>query len=387
MEASKSKVDAIKPVILKAGIPLAISIVGFVCSKFIAGRRRADSICHESRDEEEEEGEMGLVVHDHKSGTHEEILGLGRILERLQERAWSMEMKFLRYCELRDREALLLEVKRSVEMEIGRVESMSREVKAMELEQKRVVEIELEYVNVIEEMRCLRLENAAMQRKVRRLMRKVKEQSDFMRDSKLRIKAQEREISSARSTLENERDDLKKMEGEIGEMRRAMKQLQQEKDQLWVGLSSMEGSVLKMKQEGATMEDLKQQLKVLENFQKEHAADEKELVYLRLSNACLKHEMMRNLVTSPGNYHNLEMTKSLELTKSESSEVDLAEEEDKSQDHDSGDEAHSPKMKTSANHFSKRKKLLHKLRRWVDGTGKEHSQLKVRPADDKGHGT
>lgn len=246
MEGSKSKAEVVKPVILQVGIPLVVSVAGFICAKIIAARRKPGESIRSAESESCDEEEMSLDAQD-KLRLQEEILGLGRMLESLQEREWKLEMQFLRYCELRDREALLLEIKNSLELELGRVEALSREVVSVDREHRSLAEIALEYVKLLEEMRSLRSENRAMQRKVKKLLRKARRQSDFMRDSNLRIKAQEREISSTRLLLESERDAVKKMEGEVREMRRVMKRLQQEKDELRIGLSSIEGSVLKVR--------------------------------------------------------------------------------------------------------------------------------------------
>lgn len=243
MESSKSRADVIKPVILKAGIPLALSLAGFIWAKIVATRRNAGE---GSESEPCNEEQMSLDVQDKPGMIREELLGLGRMLQGLQQREWKLEMQFRRYCELREREALLLEIGNSLELELGRVEALSREVVSMECEHKRVAEIALEYAEVLEEMRCLRLENQAMQSKVKKLLRKVKGQSSFIQDSNLRIEAQEREISSTQSTLESVRDAVKKMEGEVRELRAVMEQMRQEKDDLRIRLNSVEESVLQV---------------------------------------------------------------------------------------------------------------------------------------------
>lgn len=130
------------------------------------------------------------------------------------------------------------------------------------------------------------------------------------------------------------------------------------------------------------MEDLKQLLKELEQLQQEQAAEEKELIYLRWSNACLRHEMMRKHMVHPDDHEN----HNHETTQAGSSELEAAAEEDGgSRDHNSDQEGPSPRTKTASDHFWKRRKLLQKLRRWVDGNGREHSQPKVRPADADEH--
>lgn len=139
------------------------------------------------------------------------------------------------------------------------------------------------------------------------------------------------------------------------------------------------GMDLQMKEEGASMEDFKQLLKELEQLQKEQAAEEKELIYLRWSNACLRHEMMRNHQDDHEN-------RDLEIAKIESTELEVAEDETGSQNHESDREGPSPRTKTVTNHSSKRKKLLKKLKRWVEGNGREHNtQLKLSPADAEEH--
>lgn len=234
MEGSKWNADVIKAAIMKAGIPLAISMAGLIWAKKIATRIKT-SESFGSRDSDScDEERMSSEVPD-IPGFGEEILGLGGILQSLHDQEWKLEMEFLPNCELRDREDLL-----QLELALGRVEALSQEVLAMEAEHRRVAEIALVYDKVLEEMQCLKSESGEVQRTVKKLSREVTE-------SNLRMEAREREILGIRSKLENERDAVKRMEGEVKELRSVLEQLQQENNGLRIKFSSVEESVLKVR--------------------------------------------------------------------------------------------------------------------------------------------
>ncbi|PKI57654.1 protein CHUP1, chloroplastic [Punica granatum] len=381
MDGPKSKVDVIKPVILKAGIPLVIAVGSFIWAKTIAARRNSSdqSICVVDADSCNEEGTSSEI--GDKLGFQEEVLGLGRLVEGLQERERKLEMQFLRYCELRDREALLQEMGNTLELELGRTEALSREVSSIEAEHKRAAEIALQYVKVLQEMQCLKSENKVTQRKVKRLLRKVKQQSDLVRDGNRRIEAQEKDTSRTRLELEGERDAIQKLEGEIRELRQVLEKLRQEKDEMGIKLNSVEESVLKTKREGASREDFRQLLKEMEQLQKGQTAEEKELIYLRWSNACLRHEITGNHVNHPDDHENQDLL----TAKTDSTDLEAAEEGTRDGVYHSDHEGSSLGTRTCNIHFSKRKKLLQKLRKWIEGNGNDHSRVKVGPREAEEH--
>lgn len=116
------------------------------------------------------------------------------------------------------------------------------------------------------------------------------------------------------------------------------------------------------------MEEYNQLLNELDQIQKERAAEVKELTFLRWSNACLRHEVMRLHETEDQNQDNNSepslVLKGVEEIGEYSSEQEL----------DNMEYEHKDSCLAIVNGgnrvCSKRQKLLRKLKRWVEGSEK-----------------
>lgn len=108
------------------------------------------------------------------------------------------------------------------------------------------------------------------------------------------------------------------------------------------------------------MEDYNQLVNELGRLQKDRAAEVKELVYLRWSNACLRHELTRNQKQPEHNQGSCQ------------SELDF-EPKGEAREHESESTVLEPPDEPclGVSHVSsKRPKILERLRRWVDGSEK-----------------
>lgn len=109
---------------------------------------------------------------------------------------------------------------------------------------------------------------------------------------------------------------------------------------------------MQVEDEGLTVEDYKKLVIEYEKLEKERATEVQELINLRWSNACLKHELKRNEAEE-----NEEKRSIFESVGFEENHLDV--------------ENHG----SSHGGCSKRQKLLKKLKRWVDGSEKEKHEI------------
>ncbi|KAF2307488.1 hypothetical protein GH714_029085 [Hevea brasiliensis] len=379
MESSKSKTQVIKPLFLKAGIPLALSVAGFIYAKIIS---RRNIISDNSSSLETKVGKGSLETIDshevflnnsvkndeehmiissqvlssiessdftHNESSFEgELLGLRSRIEELQKRVLALETQFLQYHAMKEEESLLMEIKNKLVLEAAHVEFLDKEISSMEAERERFENLVVEYLRVLEQLEFAKLENGLLRRKVRRISRKMKEQSRVVTEKNLKIEAAEAEILRCYDALETRSSVIKKMEDEVRELQTIVNQLQEEKNELLIKLNPEENSASsasKIDAEVVTMEDYNQLVHELEQLRKDRATEIAELTYLRWTNACLRHELMR--------IHEQEQ-----------------EIEQKKEHLDAGVASSSPDQGGS-----KRKKLLHKLKKWVERSDHMKSKL------------
>ncbi|KAK3226697.1 hypothetical protein Dsin_006559 [Dipteronia sinensis] len=389
MDGSTSKVQVMKPVLLKAGIPLAISVAGFICAKIMARRtillkdsKTSDS-SEELRDDEsynnlnyassicEEDGQIVTSAHfmnsiaiseyQEKIDYEQEISDLRRRVEELQKKEWETKMQFACYHDLKEQESVLAELKNLLLLEGAYVEFLDREISSMEAENKRHINLVVEYVKILEQLHHWKSENGLLQRKVKKLLKRTKEQSRIIREKNSKLDAREAELLTDKDALEKKSNDIMKLEDDVKGLQAVIDQLQEQKSELMNKLQLVEQC------NSSKMEDYEQLVNEHEQLQKDRAAEVKELVYLRWTNACLRHELMRNQAEKEQNQEEKDI-------------VDLAFEgigECGIENHLDGlalvhDEPCSLNGE-SATTCSKKQKLLKKLRRWVDGSEKMKS--------------
>ncbi|WCJ34405.1 hypothetical protein M5689_015716 [Euphorbia peplus] len=265
MENSPSKTEILKPLFLKAGIPLALSIAGFIFAKITAKKTICDP--HEN------------------TSFDEEILGLRSEIQEVKKMELELKSNFL---EVKVSESMLNEVKNM----------LRREISSMEGENGRFQNLVIEYLRLVEQLGMAKRENGMLRRKVKRvLLRNMREKSRIVRGKNMKIDEAEEEILRLCSDVEIKCGFVKKFEDEVEELQRVVKAMEDEKNELLMRLNAAENSDssnTKIEIECVTKEEYNEVVKELERLREERATEIAEFIYLKWNNACLKHELMRN---------------------------------------------------------------------------------------------
>ncbi|XP_019155073.1 PREDICTED: protein CHUP1, chloroplastic [Ipomoea nil] len=300
MESTSSKMEAMKPVLLKAGIPLAVTVAGFIIARITQRKgsfSQASSLqSHKNSPENEPAGtcrdEGGLPGLDSEtlscpeSGKNtgklqEEIISSKGQIKDSQGRERELETRSDYYNFLKEQENRSL-------MEITKIEILEREISALQGESQRFEKMVAEYLKIIELLECSRSENVLLHRRVKRLQKKTKHLSHAVNPKNLQLKAKEAEISRNQAELRNKDDTINKIEEDFRQVKMALEKLQHERDELLRKADSYKNDA-----EMVSMDDYKELVHELEKLHESKAAEEKELVYLRWCNACLRHELTR----------------------------------------------------------------------------------------------
>ncbi|KAK2965371.1 LOW QUALITY PROTEIN: hypothetical protein RJ640_024113 [Escallonia rubra] len=412
MEGSRTKVDVMKPLLFKAGIPVAISVAGFIFSRFMTWKSSilkasssdqaqvnslqtsleelcrheesflsldSTSLTHNVEDEifstdiQQKTSAESLQTEDRCYKLEEEVEGLKTQIEGFQAREWKLGTRFLHYQDLKEQELILVELLHRLVLEIDRVEFLDRELHSIEAENKRFEGMVAEFLNVLEQLECSRMENGLLHRKVQKLLRELKERSRALEGQNLQIKKQR---LCSHEEIERRAAAIKGLEDEIDELKTVVMRLQEEKSELinQLEMAAENPASSKNEAEGVVLEDYYQLLNELEQLQKDRTAEINELIYLRWCNACLRHELMRR---------NQEQEEKLDGNKKK---LDL-ESGGSGDQRDFGLEReldglnvqHSEAclgLTTGLFAHSKRRRLIEKFKRWVEGEekGKQRSE-------------
>lgn len=260
MESSKSKAEIMKPVILKAGIPLALSAAGYICAKLMARRSvpPKEPLFENQPEIDSQLGDDQESFHSFGSSTstlsieyekpmamdtnfansierfesEEELLRLRSRIEDLQKREWELETQFLRYCDLKEQESLLMQLKNMLLLEMSQAELLDREITSMEAEKNRLETLVLEYLRVLEQVEFWKSKNGFLHRKVKKLLRRIKVQSNRIREQGLKIEAREAEVLRTHDVLETRTNIIKELEDEVQELKMKFDHQQEEKNEL-----------------------------------------------------------------------------------------------------------------------------------------------------------
>lgn len=250
-----------KPVLLKAGIPLVISLAGIIIaristrknsvSKVSSSENHVDVLTSDDSDPrddigdeesfhsldsfsfpmEDEEQNSITAIRD-RSYVEEEILGLRCRIEELQAREWKIEARFLHYCKMKEQEQVLMEIQNNLLLEIARAEFLGREASYMEADNHRFEELVVENLRILEQLEFERWGNRMLHKKVKKLSRKIKCMSCVMRERKRKIEDIEAECSRVHRELERTAENFKVLEGENAELQSVIDELQKEKKEL-----------------------------------------------------------------------------------------------------------------------------------------------------------
>ncbi|KAK7392528.1 hypothetical protein VNO78_20971 [Psophocarpus tetragonolobus] len=410
------KAENLKPFILKAGVPLAASLTGLIYAWIIAKKNLSTKVfsspenecaspkiaCHKGTKQQEsfdqvayvEDEELSspmsssvlsgsLVIHDNNSCLEQEITRLRSQIEGLQMRELALRLQFELYCEMKGQESLLAEVKNMLSLENDRVEFLSKEISSIETETMKLESFVVQYMSVIEQLQYWKSQNRVLQRRVQRLLRDSKAKSRLIKGQALKIREKEEEILRNHDDLQTRVSVINKLEGEIRELQRILDLLEDEKNEVVKTLETAEAYPSKLYKENIHRKSLKYYLDVesgdvskedynkvlneLEEVKKERATEVEELIHLRRVNTCLREELMRHYE---------------EQHKQDRDHVSL----DVVQ-YDSEHELHHTLLEhhNGSAHgdraSSKRRKLLKRLKRWVEGSEKVRVKPEIKCLD------
>ncbi|CAA0375070.1 putative protein CHUP1 [Arabidopsis thaliana] len=351
---------AMKPVILRVCVAIVLSATGLILARFVSRNEdnevtsstsNPESSSSPSREnDEEEEAES-------PNQQKQEILSLKSRFEELQRKEYEMELHFERFCNLKDQEVMLIEHKSILSLEKAQLDFFRKEVLAMEEEHKRGQALVIVYLKLVGEIQELRSENGLLEGKAKKLRRKSKQLYRVVNESR-KIIGVEKEFLKCVDELETKNNIVKELEGKVKDMEAYVDVLQEEKEELFMKSSNSTSEMV-------SVEDYRRIVEEYEELKKDYANGVKEVINLRWSNACLRHEVMRNgtnfgeIVFSPnGNLHELGL---------EDDQVDnaLALMRVANEQHEENHHQHES---------SRRKRLMKKLKKWVEGNEKGKSK-------------
>ncbi|KAK1403350.1 Peptidylprolyl isomerase [Heracleum sosnowskyi] len=392
-DSARTKIELMKPVLLKAGIPIAISVAGFVLARFTFGRKNSglkDSanefkfnnppdLCNDQEscgdDLDILEGDQDLAdMHSldtlHAHNIHkleEEIVSLKGKVKDLQGRELELKFRFLHYLEMKDQEMELTELENCLSFEILKTEFLDRELLSMEAETKRFEGMVIDFLKLARQLQISISENKALYKIITRLLSKAKEMSHVMQRKNKEIEAGETEMSSNNEELSRRANRISVLENELLEMRHITEKQEEENNELVNKLNLVENSASLKTEERAALEGYNQLVNEFEQLQRDRAAEFKEVVYLRWCNACLRHELIRRNQQGQNveakNRHQVELCFEENGLESESESSVILD------DHGiSSLECTTPSRDPA--HSKRAAKLIEKFKRWVDGSQK-----------------
>lgn len=373
-DSTRTKIELIRPVFLKAGIPIVISVAGFIFARVFTVRKRTgwqDSSTEfhvNSLDMEDEHiltnthddiNSLESLQTQNRCKLEEEIVHLKSRIQDLQGRELELELRFLRFCDLKNQEMVLMELGNCLLLEMARAEFLDRELSSLEVENKRFEGMVIEFLKLLEQLQFSRLENGVLHS---RILKRAKQRSGVICEQNLEIEDGTAEILQNREELERRADKISDLESKILELEIITEKLQEEKNELLNKLDLAEKlASLKIEEGGMVLEDCNQLIIELEQLQRERAAEVKELIYLRWCNACLRHELTRR--------RNQEQEEKQELDFEGSEEIGSERElEGFISSSDLGD------SRLGCGH-SKSPRLIDKFKKWVEGSEKEKHEV------------
>lgn len=394
---ARAKIELMKPVFLKAGIPIAISVAGFVLARFTLGRKNTgfrDSVTENHVDNSPElcndqeschsdldiiEGDHNLTNnHDmyldslHAQNIHElekEIVCLKGKVQDLQGRELELKFRFLHYLEMKDQEMELMEIQNCLSSEIAKSELLDRELSSMEAETNRFEGMVMDFLKLLRQLQNSILENKALYRIIRRLLRKAKERYHVIERKNKQIEAGQAEILRNHEELSRRADRISVLENNLLELRFITEKQQEEKNELINKLNLAEKSDSLKTEEKIALEGYNQLVNEFEQLQRDRAAEFKELVYVRWCNACLRHELIRRNQQQGDNVEE-KNSHQVELCFEENGLEGESESSVILDDHGAPSLECTTPSRDHAHAHSKRPKLIEKFKRWVEGSEK-----------------
>lgn len=220
-DSTRTKVALLKPVLLKAGIPLAISVAGLICARMLKFQKRSNL-----KDLTEFKDKDNCSCED----THAEQ-ATDRLVPETQsinEFKLEFELRFARFCDLKNQEMVLLKIENCLMLEMARVELLDRELLLLEAENKRFEGMVTQFLKLLEQLQFFKSENGLLQTKISRILRKAKRRSRVMCDKDLQIEECKAEIVQNREELDRRVDRINVLESKVMELEISTEELKEE---------------------------------------------------------------------------------------------------------------------------------------------------------------
>ncbi|KAL0720961.1 hypothetical protein Bca4012_035560 [Brassica carinata] len=366
---------AMKPVILRVGVALVVSATGLILARFMSRKEENEVPSSASnpestssssrRNDGEEQEEETEILGDHQQ---QEILGLRSRLEELQRKEHEMELRFERYCNMREQEVMLMEHKAMLSLEKTQLGFLRRELSAMEEEHKRSQDLVIVFLNLVGEIQELRSGNWFLEEQAKKLRKRGKRLYRVVNEKSRKSIPVEKELLKCLDELEMKNSVVKELEGEVEDLKARVGVLQEEKEEVPMKSSDM-----------VSVEDYRRVLTEYEDLKKDYANGVKEVINLRWSNACLRHKVMTNdtnyeeVTFSPN--RNLQEYLEMEEQADALALTVVADHEHHEENNHHGDEENNHHDDDHEHHHetSRRKRLMKKLKRWVEGNEKGRS--------------
>ncbi|CAM8949238.1 unnamed protein product [Rhodiola kirilowii] len=380
MADGTGKSEAFGPWLIKAGVPLAVAAL----AALVYARKKSNSASEEtpsSTDEDDDRSVESTACDLVKDARNEVVLGLVDRINKLQAKEEELEARFERYQSLKECEGVLVELTSMLNLEIARGDYLEREVLSIEAETKRVQELEIYGLKLFQQVKSLEQENKRLKKKVKMLFRKNNEGIRVIGAQKLRIRESEAVIMRSRDEIEKGADVVNKMGEEISELQGMVEDLRKEKMVIFDKLELAKASLtLKNESEIIRMDEYKCIINELEKLQKEFTAEANELVFLRWTNACLRRQLMqRDEQEGPGSDSGLVAVGCGE--EHTLLELELHHELDRM-----ATEHENSSLEVKSDRESKRRALLKKLKKWVEGSHHSKMSIKANKGDVRSFG-
>ncbi|XP_074317491.1 protein CHUP1, chloroplastic [Silene latifolia] len=304
MCSSESRAEVMKPFLVKASISTALSITAYICARFISKRSNStkdslSTIIDQSRQDCESFHSLSSASLDDVERKYEDNIEDIRngYISNLEHKLLDMESRYLGYRALKEKEFMLIGIKNEMLLEKTRAEFLLKEIYLAEEENKKIGNLVINFIRLFENFQGLKKENVLLQRKVRKLWRKAEHRLTIVWQQKLLIKGKDEELMNNKEEIEKREFIIQEIENENKELKEVIDHLQREKIELLNKVDLVEksyASEIKIEvTEIVSKEEYDKVLKELEQLQKDKETEANEITYLKWSNACLRHELVR----------------------------------------------------------------------------------------------
>lgn len=260
-DTARTKIELMKPVLLKAGIPIAISVAGFVLARFTFNQKNSGLKDSENEfklssppdlcnDQESCRDDLDIIEDDryltniHDMGSldtlhaqnmqelEEQIVCLKAKVQDIEGRELELKFRFLHYLEMKDQEMELTDLENRLSLEILKSELLDRELLSMEAETKRFEGMVTDFLELARQLQIAISENKVLYNIIRSLLSKAKEISRVMQRKNKEIEDGQAEMSKNNEELSRRADRISVLENELLEMKHITEKQKEENIEL-----------------------------------------------------------------------------------------------------------------------------------------------------------